>query len=140
MSRTAQRRLGLALFSALVLALVVWGVTLHPDSARPAVVAAGRTTAKAVRIPVDVEQDDGDTQVLVPVVLNGRRYTFALDTGASTSAVNGTVLQAAHASETGDAADFEDASGRTERAHLYRVHRWAVVAGSGPARRGRSRS
>ena len=69
----------------------------------------------------------------VPVTIDGQGFRFALDTGASTSAVNGTVLTAIKAEDTGQDDDFVDASGDTEKSRLFRIDRWSI--GSVPLQR-----
>jgi predicted aspartyl protease len=123
------RRIGFVVFLALVVGLIVFVLTLNPTSGRPPAPVAG----KPVRIPVEVLKDYDDTFVIVPVTIAGQRFHFALDTGASTTAVNGTVLRAVQAHDTGKEADFVVASGDTQTSHLFRLPDWSV--GSVPLQR-----
>jgi predicted aspartyl protease len=89
----------------------------HPDPPK---------AGAAVTIPVRVVKDEEDTQVIVPVVIHGERFHFLLDTGASTTAVNGTVLKTIRAFDTGQDEDFSNASGDTDPARLFEIHAWSL--------------
>jgi predicted aspartyl protease len=111
------RRIALVVLIAMVVGGFAWFLTLRANPEPP-------KAGAPVTIPVRVDKDDEDTTVIVPVTINGQRFHFLLDTGASTTAVNGTVLRAIGARDTGQDSEFSDASGDTEPARLFVVHGW----------------
>jgi hypothetical protein len=109
--------------AGVLLAMLGGGVALFlvlSANSAPAAVGA------PVTIPIEVDHDFQDTIVTIPVRIRGQRFLFALDTGASTSAVNGTVLRAVGAEDTGEDADYEIASGATESSRLFRIDDWSI--------------
>lgn len=109
--------------AGVLLAMLVGGIVLFLTlRATPTLAPVGGP----VTIPIEVDHDFQDTIVTIPVRIHGEKFLFALDTGASTTAVNGTVLRAVGAEDTKEDADYEIASGATESSRLFRIDDWSI--------------
>jgi hypothetical protein len=91
------------------------------SSARVTRILAGETS-----IPVRVTIDHGATLVMVPVKVNGRGpFQFILDTGASTSTLDRSLLRRLKLPRTGQTARIQGVTGRAT-VPVVRVRSWTL--------------
>ncbi len=122
MGRSTRRGIGALIVLGGVVVVVVLGLLLHPAQR-----VGAAELDHPVTVPIDVEHDGADTSVSVQVMIDGHGpYWFALDTGASTSAVSRSLAERLHLKDTGASAEFQTASGSTE-SELMIVRSWGVA-------------
>ena len=119
----SRRLLGAA---AVVLALLfaLTGCSIHIGS--PSAGAAG-TSINGTTEPIKVMQgQNGATLVLLPVTINGKGpFTFALDTGASTSLIDQPLARQLNLPQNGSPQPIAGVSGK-EQAIPVKVSAWSV--------------
>lgn len=120
---SARRVLGAATV-ALALLFALTGCSIHIGSPSVGAVATS-TNGTTVTIKV-VHGQNGATLVLLPVTINGKGpFTFALDTGASTSLIDRPLAQQLHLPQNGSPQPIAGVSGK-EQAVPVKVSAWSV--------------
>jgi hypothetical protein len=89
-------------------------------------VRATRTAGGGTSIPIRVTIDHGATLVMVPIKVNGRGpFQFILDTGASTSTLDRSLMRRLKLSRTGQTARIQGVTGRAT-VPVVRIRSWTL--------------
>lgn len=108
---------------SLVLMLALAACSIHIGSSASA--SGTDTNGTTVQVKV-MRGQDGATLVLLPVMINGKGpFSFALDTGASTSLIDSPLAQQLNLPQNGMPQDITGVSGK-EQAIPVRIDNWSV--------------
>jgi aspartyl protease len=89
-------------------------------------VRATRTATGGTSIPIRVTIDNGATLVMVPIKVNGRGpFQFILDTGASTSTLDRSLMRRLKLPRTGQTARIQGVTGRAT-VPVVRLRSWSL--------------